>query len=110
MSLAAGKWIRLRPFADSSRQFRMVFINQSQSIQKNSNFWLESDESTWNDLTFMKLILEDSDVDESRMLLIGLFFVWPDSLFTLFNNQVLIPTKEHAVLNGLTRLYYKGTT
>jgi len=110
MSLAAGKWIRLRPFADSSRQFRMVFINQSQSIQKNSNFWLESDESTWNALTFMKLILEDSDVDESRMLLIGLFFVWPASHFTLFNNQVLIPTKGHAVLNGLTRLYYKGTT
>ena len=110
MSLAAGKWIRLRPFADSSRQFRMVFINQSQFIQKNSNFWLESDESTWNALTFMKLILEDSDVDESRMLLIGLFSVWPASHFTLFNNQVLIPTKEHAVLNGLTRLYYKGTT
>lgn len=109
MSLAAGKWIRLRPFADSSRQFRMAF-NQSQSIQKNSNFWLESDESTWNALTFMKLILEDSDVDESRMLLIGLFFVWPASHFTLFNNQVLIPAKEHAVLNGLTRLYYKGTT
>ena len=74
MSLAAGKWIRLRPFADSSRQFRMVFINQSQSIHKNSNFWLESDESTWNDLTGMKLILEDSHVDESRVLLIGLFF------------------------------------
>ena len=110
MSLAAGKWIRLRPFADSSRQFRMVFINQSQSIQKNSNFGLESDESTWNDLTFMKLILEDSDVDEFRMLLISLFFVWPASHFTLFNNQVLIPTKEHAVLNGLPRLYYKGTT
>ena len=110
MSLAAGKWIRLRPFADSSRQFRMVFINQSQSIQKNSNFGLESDESTWNDLTFMKLILEDSDVDEFRMLLIGLFFVLPASHFTLFNNQVLIPTKEHAVLNGLPRLYYKGTT
>ena len=110
MSLAAGKWIRLRPFADSSRQFRMVFINQSQSIQKNSNFGLESDESTWNDLTFMKLILEDSDVDEFRMLLIGLFFVWLASHFTLFNNQVLIPTKEHAVLNGLPRLYYKGTT
>ena len=110
MSLAAGKWIRLRPFADSSRQFRMVFINQSQFIQKNSNFWLESDESTWNALTGMKLILEDSHVDESRVLLIGLFFVWPASYFTLFNNQVLIPTKEHAVLNGLTRLYYKGTT
>ena len=110
MSLAAGKWIRLRPFANYSRQFRMVFINQSQSIQKNSNFGLESDESTWNALTFMKLILEDSDVDEFRMLLIGLFFVWPASQFTLFNNQVLIPTKEHAVLNGLTRLYYKGTT
>ena len=110
MSLAAGKWIRLRPFADSSGQFRMVFINQSQSIQKNSNFWLESDESTWNDLTGMKLILEDSHVDESRVLLIGLFFVWPASHFTLFNNQVLIPTKGHAVLNGLTRLYYKGTT
>ena len=109
MSLAAGKWIRLRPFADSSRQFRMVFINQSQSIQKNSNFWRESDESTWNALTFMKLILEDSDVDESRMLLIGLFIVWPASHFTLFNIQVLIPAKEHAVLNGLTRLYYKGT-
>ncbi len=110
MSLAAGKWIRLRPFADSSRQFRMVFINQSQSIQKNSNFWLERDESTWNDLTGMKLILEDSHVDESRVLLIGLFFVWPALHFTLFNNQVLIPTKEHAVLNGLPRLYYKGTT
>ena len=110
MSLAAGKWIRLRPFADSSRQFRMVFINQSQSIQKNSNFGLESDESTWNDLTGMKLILEDSHVDESRELMIGLFFVWPASHFTLFNNQVLIPTKEHAVLNGLTRIYYKGTT
>ena len=110
MSLAAGKWIRLRPFADSSRQFRMVFINQSQSIQKNSNFWRESDESTWNALTFMKLILEDSDVDESRMLLIGLFFVWPASHFMLFNNQILIPAKEHSVLNGLTRLYYKGTT
>ena len=110
MSLAAGKWIRLRPFADSSRQFRMVFINQSQSIQKNSNFWLESDESTWNDLTGLKLILEDSHVDESRVLLIGLFFVWSASHFTLFNNQVLIPAKEHAVLNGLTRLYYKGTT
>ena len=110
MSLAAGKWIRLRPFTDSSRQFRMVFINQSQSIQKNSNFGLESDESTWNDLTGMKLILEDSHVDESRELMIGLFFVWPASHFTLFNNQVLIPAKEHAVLNGLTRLYYKGTT
>ena len=110
MSLSAGKWIRLRPFADSSRQFRMVFINQSQSIQKNSNFGLESDESTWNDLTGMKLILEDSHVDESRELMIGLFFVWPASHFTLFNNQVLIPSKEHAVLNGLTRLYYKGTT
>ena len=110
MSLAAGKWIRLRPFADSSRQFRMVFINQSQSIQKNSNFLLESDESTWNDLTGMKLILEDSHVDESRELMIGLFFVWPASHFTLFNNQVLIPAKEHAVLNGLTRIYYKGTT
>ena len=110
MSLAAGKWIRLRPFADSSRQFRMVFINQSQSIQKNSNFGLESDESTWNDLTFMKLILEDSDVDEFRMLLIGLFFVWLASHFTLFNNQVLILTKEHEVLNVLPRLYYKGTT
>ena len=110
MSLAAGKWIRLRPFADYSRQFRMVFINQSQSIQKNSNFGLESDESTWNDLTFMKLILEDSDVDEFRMLLTGLFFVWPASHFTLFNNQVLIHAKEHAVLNGLTLLYYKGTT
>ena len=110
MSLAAGKWIRLRPFADSSRQFRMVFINQSQSIQKNSNFWLERDESTWNDLTGMKLILEDSHVDELRVLLIGLFFVWPASHISLFNNQVLIPAKEHAVLNGLTRLYYKGTT
>ena len=110
MSLAAGKWIRLRPFADYSRQFRMVFINQSQSIQKNSNFGLESDESTWNALTFMKLILEDSDVDEFRMLLIGLFFVWLASHFTLFNNQVLILTKEHEVLNGLPRLYYKGTT
>ena len=99
MSLAAGKWIRLRPFADSSRQFRMVFINQSQSIQKNSNFWLESDESTWNDLTGMKLILEDSHVDESRELMISLFFVWPASHFTLFNNQVLIPTNGHAVLN-----------
>ena len=110
MSLAAGKWIRMRPFADSSRQFRMVFINQSQSIQKNSNFGLESDESTWNALTFMKLILEDSDVDEFRMLLIGLFFVWLASHFTLFNNQVLILTKEHEVLNGLPRLYYKGTT
>ena len=74
MSLVAGKWIRLRPFADSSRQFRLVFINQSQSIQKNSNFWLERDESTWNDLTGMKLILEDSHVDESRVLLIGLVF------------------------------------
>ena len=90
MSLASGKWIRIRPFADSSRQFRMVFINQSQSIKKNSNFWLESDESTWNALTGMKLILEDSDVDESRMLLKGLFFVWPASHFTLFNNQVLL--------------------
>ena len=110
MSLPAGKWIRLRPFADSSRQFRMVFINQSQSIQKNSNFGLESDESTWNALTFMKLNLEDSDVDEFRMLLIGLFFVWLASHFTLFNNQVLILTKEHEVLNGLPRLYYKGTT
>ena len=110
MSLAAGKWIRLRPFADSSRQFRMVFINQSQSIQKNSNFGLESDESTWNDLTGMKLILEDSHVDESRELMISLFFVWPASHFTLFNNQVLILTKEHEVLNGLPRLYYKGTT
>lgn len=109
MSLAAGKWIRLRPFADSSRQFRIIFINQSQSIQKYSNFWLESDESTWNDITGMKLILEDSHVDESRVLLIGLFFVWPDSHFTLFNNHVLISAKEHAVLNGLTLLYYKGT-
>jgi|GEM_PF-1071886 len=110
MSLAAGKWIRLRPFADSYRQFRMVIINQSQSIQKKSNFWLESDESTCNDLTGMRLILEDSHVDESRELMIGLFFVWPASHFTLFNNQVLIPAKEHAVLNGLTLLYYKGTT
>ncbi len=58
----------------------------------------------------MKLILEDSDVDEFRMLLIGLFFVWLASHFTLFNNQVLILTKEHEVLNGLPRLYYKGTT
>ena len=110
MSLAAGKLIRLRPFAESSRQLRLVFINQSQSIQKNSNFLLESDESTWNDLTGMKLILEDSHVDESRVLLIGLFFVWPASIFMLFNNQVLIPANKHAVLNGLTRLYYKGTT
>ena len=110
MSLTAGKWIRLRPFADSSRQFMMVFINQSQSIQKNSNFWLERDESTWNDLTGMKLILEDSHVDESRVLLICLFFVWPASHFTLFNNQVFVPTKEHTVLNGLALLQYKGTT
>ena len=48
MSLAAGKWIKLRPFADSSGQFKMVGINQCQSIQNNSNYWLESDESTWN--------------------------------------------------------------
>ena len=58
----------------------------------------------------MKLIRENSHVGESRVLLIGLFFVWPASHFTLFNNQVLIPAKEHAVLNGLTRIYYKGTT
>ena len=91
MSLAAGKWIRLQPFADSSRQFRMVFINQSQSIQKNSNFLLES--------------------DESRVLLICLFFVCPAaSHFTLFNNQVLVPTKEHTVLNGLALIQYIGTT
>ena len=110
MSLAAGKWIRLRPFADSSRQFRMVFINQSQFIQKNSNFWLESDESTWNDLTGIKLMLRDSSVDESRVLLICLFFVSPASHLTLFNNHVLIPAKEHAVLNELALLQYKGTT
>ena len=110
MSLTAGKWIRLRTFTDSSRQFRMEFINQSKSIQKNSNFWLESDESTWNDLTGMKPILEDSHVDESRVLLIVLFFVWLASHFTLFNNQVLIPVKKYAVLNGLTQLYHKGTT
>ena len=110
MSLAAGKWIRLRPFADSSGQFRMVVINQCQSIQNNSNYWLESDESTWNDLTGIKLMLGDSHVDESRVLLICLFFVWPASHFTLFNNQVLIPAKEHAVLNGLAFLQYKGTT
>ena len=110
MSLAAGKWIKLRSFADSSGQFRMVGINQCQSIQNNSNYWLESDESTWNDLTGIKLMLGDSHVDEFIVLLICLFFVWPASHFTLFNNQVLIPTKGHAVLNGLTRLYYKGTT
>ena len=111
MSLVAGKWIRLRPFADSSGQFRMVVINQCQSIQNNSNYCLESDESTWNDLTGIKLmLLGDSHVDESRVLLICLFFVWPASHFTLFNNQVLVPTKEHTVLNGLALLQYKGTT
>ena len=111
MSLAAGKWIRLRPFADSSGQFRMVVINQCQSIQNNSNYCLESDESTWNDLTGIKLMLGDSHVDESRVLLICLFFVCPAaSHFTLFNNQVLVPTKEHTVLNGLALIQYIGTT
>ena len=90
MSLAAGKWIRLRPFADSSGQFRMVVINQCQSIQNNSNYCLESDESTWNDLTGIKLMLRDSRVDESRVLLICLFFVSPASHFTLFTNQLYI--------------------
>jgi len=104
MSLAAGKWIRLRPFADSSGQFRMVVINQCQSIQNNSNYWLESDESTWNNLTGKKLMLVYGHVEESRILLICLFFVCPASHFTLFNIQVLIPAKEHAVLNGLTLL------
>jgi hypothetical protein len=55
-------------------------------------------------------MLGDSHVDESRVLLICLFFVWPASHFTLFNNQVLIPAKEHAVLNELALLQYKGTT
>jgi len=70
----------------------------------------DSLESTWNDLTGIKLMLRDSHVDESRVLLICLFFVWPASHFTLFNNQVLIPAKEHAVLNELALLQYKGTT
>ena len=108
MILAAGKWIRLQPFADSSGQFRMVVINQCQSIQNNSNYCLESDESTWNDL--IKLMLGDRNFDVSGVLLICLFFVWPASHFTLFNNQVLIPAKEHAVLNELALLQYKGTT
>ena len=110
MSLVAGKWIRLRPFADSSGQFRMVVINQCQSIQNNSNYWLESDDSTWNDFTDIKLMLGDSHVDKSKVLLICLFFVWPASHFTLYNNQVLIPAKGHAIFNVLALLQYKGTT
>jgi hypothetical protein len=88
----------------------MVVINQCQSIQNSSNFWFESADSTWNDLTGIKLMLEDSHVDESIVLLICLFFVWPASHFTLFNNQALIPVKEHPVLNGLALFKYKGTT
>ena len=110
MSLAAGKWIRLGPFAYFSGQFRIIVINQCQSIQNNSNYWLESDESTWNDLTGIKLMLVDSHVDESRVLLIFLFFVWPASLFTLFKNPVLIPAKKHVVLNELVLLQYKEKT
>ena len=106
MSLAAGKCNRLLCFSYSFEQLRIAAINNSQSIQNNSNDWLESDESTLNELAGVKFMPEYHHIDESRVFLTGLFFDLNTSHFTLFVNMFLIPATGHKFLSGSLQLHH----